>query len=152
MAKATLENLMNEVLLVFRFRDPKRKRLGYRNRATSGAIQHLSFFAISLGLVLLLATTGHAQAKRVVVLKVDGLPYDSVDRFAAERDPQTGKSRLPWFDYIFYQNGTRLTNFYVRGMAFSANAAGAKRTLAPRFFCDRREQSDSAARNHSLSQ
>ena len=119
MAKAAHENLVNEVLSPVLFR-PRRKRLGYRNRSTSGAIQHLSFFVISLGLVLLLATTGHAQAKRVVVLKVDGLPYDSVDRFVAERDPQTGKSRLPWFDYIFYQNGTRLTNFYVRGMSLSA--------------------------------
>ncbi|HXT63657.1 MAG TPA: alkaline phosphatase family protein [Pyrinomonadaceae bacterium] len=53
-------------------------------------------------------------------MKVDGLPYDTVDRFVHERDPQTGKSRLPWFDYIFYQNGARLTNFYVRGMSLSA--------------------------------
>jgi hypothetical protein len=60
-----------------------------------------------------------AQAKRVVILKVDGLPYDTVDRFVRERDPQTGKSRLPWFDHIFYENGTRLTNFYVRGMSLS---------------------------------
>ncbi|MGQ0763693.1 MAG: alkaline phosphatase family protein [Acidobacteriota bacterium] len=63
--------------------------------------------------------TAHAQAKRVVVLKVDGLPYPTVDRFVRERDPQTGKSRLPWFEHIFYQNGTRLTNFYVRGMSLS---------------------------------
>ena len=36
-----------------------------------------------------------------------------------ERDPRTGKSQLPWFDYIFYQRGTRLSNFYVRGMSLS---------------------------------
>lgn len=71
-----------------------------------------------LGLFLF-ASTGFAQAKRVVILKVDGLPYDTVDRFVRERDPETGKSRLPWFDHIFYQNGARLTNFYVRGMSLS---------------------------------
>src|SRR5687768_15247424 len=43
------------------------------------------------------STTVNAQARRVVILKVDGLPFDTVDRFVRERDPQTGKSRLPWF-------------------------------------------------------
>jgi type I phosphodiesterase/nucleotide pyrophosphatase len=115
MAKATLENLVNEGSLSFLVHDSRRKGVGYRNRT----IHTLSFFALSLSLTLLLATSVAAQAKRVVILKVDGLPYDSVDRFVRERDPQTGKSRLPWFDYIFYQNGTRLTNFYVRGMSLS---------------------------------
>ena len=68
---------------------------------------------------LLFSSTIQAQAKRVVILKVDGLPYDTVERFVRERDQQTGKSRLPWFDYIFFHNGTRLTNFYVRGMSLS---------------------------------
>jgi uncharacterized coiled-coil protein SlyX len=60
------------------------------------------------------------QTKRVVVVQCDGLPYDLVDRFVQERDPRTGKSQLPWFDYIFYQRGTRLSNFYVRGMSLSS--------------------------------
>jgi hypothetical protein len=60
------------------------------------------------------------QTKRIVTIQCDGLPYDVVDRFVKERDPRTGKSQLPWFDYIFYQRGTRLTNFYVRGMSLSA--------------------------------
>jgi hypothetical protein len=60
------------------------------------------------------------QTKRVVVVQCDGLPYDVVDRFVNERDPRTGKSQLPWFDYIFYQRGTRLANFYVRGMSLSS--------------------------------
>lgn len=64
-------------------------------------------------------STAHAQTNRVVILKVDGLPYDSIDRFVRERDPATGKSRLPWFDHVFYTNGTRMTNFYVRGMSLS---------------------------------
>jgi hypothetical protein len=65
------------------------------------------------------ATTS-AQTKRVVILKVDGLPYEMIDRFVRERDPLSGKSRLPWFDHVFYANGTRVTNFYVRGMSLSA--------------------------------
>ncbi len=47
-------------------------------------------------------------------------PYELVERFANERDPLTGKSLLPWIDHVFFQNGTRITNFYVRGMSLSA--------------------------------
>jgi hypothetical protein len=77
------------------------------------------------GIVLVavfLSVTVKAQSgtKCVVVIKVDGLPYEMVERFASERDPRTGKSLLPWFDSVFFQNGTRLTNFYVRGMSLSA--------------------------------
>src|SRR5688572_13880933 len=79
----------------------------------------LSTLAAAVFVGLYLVSSAHAQAKRVVLLKVDGLPYQTVDRFVRERDPQTGKSRLPWFEHIFYQNGTRLTNFYVRGMSLS---------------------------------
>jgi hypothetical protein len=61
-----------------------------------------------------------AQAKRVVILKVDGLQPDIVDRFVRERNPRTGKSLLPWTELVFYQQGTRLQNFYVRGMSLSA--------------------------------
>ena len=71
-------------------------------------------------LLILFAVSAPAQTKRVVILKVDGLPYEMIDRFARERDPLTGKSRLPWFDHVFYTNGTRVTNFYVRGMSLSA--------------------------------
>ena len=63
---------------------------------------------------------GTAQTKRLVVIKRDGLPYDFVEKFVKERDPQTGKSTLPWIDYIFHQRGTGLSNFYVRGMSLSA--------------------------------
>jgi len=73
-------------------------------------------------LAVFVSATVRAQGetKRVVVIKVDGLPYEMVERFASERDPRTGKSLLPWFDSVFFQNGTRLTNFYVRGMSLSA--------------------------------
>src|SRR5882672_972216 len=69
---------------------------------------------------LLVPAFSYGQTKRVVAIQCDGLPYDLVDRFVRERDPRTGKSQLPWFDYIFYQRGTRLANFYVRGMSLSA--------------------------------
>jgi hypothetical protein len=72
-------------------------------------------------LLLLLQIAAHgAQAGRIVVIKVDGLPYDTVDRFVRARDPRTGKSLLPWFEHVFYERGTRLDNFYVRGMSLSA--------------------------------
>ena len=75
-----------------------------------------------LVLLLLLSVPAHSfgQTKRVVAVQCDGLPYEVVDRFVKERDPRTGKSQLPWFDYIFYQRGTRLANFYVRGMSLSS--------------------------------
>lgn len=53
-------------------------------------------------------------------MKVDGLPYDRLNSFVSERDARTGKSKLPWIDHIFYQRGTRLANFYVRGTSLSA--------------------------------
>src|SRR5947208_7976086 len=100
------------------------------SRNTVGAfILQFSFFnfqysvrrvATSSLLLLVAVFALQAQTQRVVMLKVDGLPYEQVDKFVRERDPVTGKSRLPWFDYVFYNNGTRVTNFYVRGMSLSA--------------------------------
>ena len=76
---------------------------------------------LSLAILLLVVPSlANAQTTRVVVVQCDGLPYEVVERFVHERDPRTGKSLLPWFDYIFYQRGTRLANFYVRGMSLSA--------------------------------
>src|ERR1044072_592086 len=73
-----------------------------------------------LVVVVLYATTLSAQTKRVVIVKCDGLPYDLVARFGKQRDSSTGKSALPWIDHIFSQRGSRLSNFYVRGMSLSA--------------------------------
>jgi hypothetical protein len=75
---------------------------------------------VLLAVLLPVATTAQTHTKRVVVIKIDGLPYEMVERFAREDDPLTGKSLLPWFDNVFFKNGTRLTNFYVRGMSLSA--------------------------------
>ena len=84
-------------------------------------IRRLAFLLLILvSLLVLLPAFCFAQTTRVVIVKFDGLPYDLLDRFVRERDPRTGKSQLPWFDYIFYQRGTRLANFYVRGMSLSA--------------------------------
>jgi hypothetical protein len=77
--------------------------------------------ALLLGVVVVLSQAEClAQAKRLVIVKIDGLPYDLLDRLVKERDPRTTKSELPWLDYVFYQHGTRLSSFYVRGMSLSA--------------------------------
>ncbi len=70
--------------------------------------------------LLLFPALSAAQTKRVVIIKVDGLSFDLVDSFVKERDERTGKSKLPWIDHVFYQRGTRLSNFYTRGMSLSA--------------------------------
>jgi hypothetical protein len=61
-----------------------------------------------------------AQAKRVVILKADGLPFDLLDSYVERRDPYTGKSVLPWIKSVFYERGTRIGNFYSRGLSLSA--------------------------------
>ncbi len=77
-------------------------------------------FAIVFLLAAALPSFVSAQVKRVVIVKCDGLPYYLVDRYARERDPRTGKSQLPWIDHIFYKQGARVENFYVRGTSLSA--------------------------------
>jgi hypothetical protein len=89
-------------------------------RAVPASKRVLGVFSLAAVLLLLFPSLGNGQTTRVVVVQCDGLPYAVVDRFVRERDPRTGKSQLPWFDYIFYQRGTRLANFYVRGMSLSA--------------------------------
>lgn len=60
------------------------------------------------------------QARRIVILKVDGLNAGLLYRTMHEQDPATGKSRLPWFAHIFEENGTIFDNFYTRGISLSA--------------------------------
>ncbi len=78
-----------------------------------------SLTLLAIALLLFSPPPCFAAPKRLVVLKVDGLPYDVLDSFVRERDPRSGKSRLPWIDHIFYKQGTRLANFYVRGTSLS---------------------------------
>jgi len=95
-------------------------------RVHPAAFKHLSRILVqSTALVLMtavfsVAAIAQVRTKRVVMIKVDGLPYEMVERFARETDPVTGKSLLPWFDNVFFHNGTRIINFYVRGMSLSA--------------------------------
>ena len=77
------------------------------------------FPVITFALLALLPALAGAQTRRLVVLKVDGLPHDTVDRFVRERNPRTGKSQLPWMEHVFYQRGSRLENFYTRGISLS---------------------------------
>ena len=86
---------------------------------TRPARLRLHLVILSSLLILVAAPTSFAQVKRLVVLKVDGLPYAVVDR-AVQESPRTGKSQLPWIEHVFYQRGARLSNFYVRGMSLSA--------------------------------
>lgn len=83
----------------------------------------LYFFIVGTLFVFIFQSSRETRAqnvKRIVILKVDGLPGDYVNRFVEQRDPKTGKSLLPWFEEVFYKNGTRLANFYTRGMSLSA--------------------------------
>lgn len=81
-------------------------------------------FIICLFAVCLLSydTAAAQKVKRIVIVKVDGLPGDYVDRYVKERDSKTGKSKLPWIEEAFYKNGTHLANFYSRGMSLSATS------------------------------
>jgi hypothetical protein len=67
---------------------------------------------------------GAQQVKRLVIIKIDGLPAYYVDQVVRQRDRQTGKNVLPWIDEVFYKNGTRLSNFYTRGMSLSGPSWG----------------------------
>ncbi|MBP7475595.1 MAG: alkaline phosphatase family protein [Pyrinomonadaceae bacterium] len=76
-------------------------------------------------LVTMCCLASSAQGvKRVVIVKIDGLPGHYVDRFVKQVDPKTGKSILPWFEEVFYRNGTRVPNFYTRGMSLSGPSWG----------------------------
>jgi len=74
---------------------------------------------IALSLVDVQAQT-EAKARRIVILKVDGLNGDLLYRTMRETDPATGKSRLPWVSHVFADNGTVFENFYTRGISLSA--------------------------------
>jgi hypothetical protein len=94
-----------------------KKVVGSGQRAVGSNAITTSF--IVLLLIVAFASHAAAQTRRIVTLKVDGLPYRMVDRFVRERNPRTGKSQLPWMEHIFYQRGSRLENFYTRGISLS---------------------------------
>jgi hypothetical protein len=59
-------------------------------------------------------------AKRLVVIKIDGLPADFLERYIDSKEPDSGRYLLPWFHHIFIERGTWIQNFYVRGISLSA--------------------------------
>ena len=71
------------------------------------------------GLLLLVIAPVHAETRRVVIIKVDGLSDERIERALHETDPRTGRSRLPWIQRLFVDEGVRLRNFYVRGISLS---------------------------------
>jgi hypothetical protein len=77
-------------------------------------------FSRLASLFVLLAGSLAAQVQRVVILKLDGVPQDVLDRELQRIDPATHKSVLPWMDHVFVQGGARLANFYVRAISLSA--------------------------------
>lgn len=97
-------------------------RLDYPHRLYAPRFGWLQVLFLLLVLMLVAACPAISlgQVKRVVIVKCDGIQYDLIDRYVRERDPRTGKSQLPWIDHIFYQHGTRVENFYVRGTSLSA--------------------------------
>jgi hypothetical protein len=59
-------------------------------------------------------------AKRLIVIKIDGLPADFLERYIDSKEPDGGRYLLPWFHHIFIEQGTWVQNFYVRGISLSA--------------------------------
>lgn len=93
------------------------------NRKQFGIIRYLFFIVCLFAFVFVCGNEAAAQkVKRVVIIKVDGLSNDYLDGYVKAKDSKTGKSLLPWFEEVFYKNGTRLTNFYSRGMSLSATS------------------------------
>lgn len=76
--------------------------------------------AAALAVAILSSCEAVHGAGRIVIIKVDGLNADLLYRTMAETDPGTGRSRLPWMEHIFRENGTVFENFYTRGISLSA--------------------------------
>ncbi len=70
-------------------------------------------------ILLLLSIPLAAEIKRVVIIKLDGVPENVLERELSRIDPITHKSTLPWMDRVFDQGGTRMDNFYVRAISLS---------------------------------
>jgi hypothetical protein len=70
--------------------------------------------------VLFCAPAIQAQSRRLVILKVDGLPGGLIQRCVSEIDSDTGKWKLPWIRHVFVEQGTVIRNFYTRGISLSS--------------------------------
>jgi hypothetical protein len=69
-------------------------------------------------LIMLAVAATAAAAQRVVIIKIDGLSDDVIERNLQQRDA-SGRSKIPSIENVFVTNGTRLRNFYVRGLSLS---------------------------------
>ena len=74
---------------------------------------------LKLFIAAVLACNARAAVERLVIIKLDGIPEDVLERELARIDPVTGTSTLPWIDRVFGRDGTRLSNFYVRSISLS---------------------------------
>ncbi len=78
------------------------------------------FRTLPLAFLLPVPSVWGAAPRRVVILKVDGLGQELLANALEERDPASGKSRLPWLSHIFVEQGAVYENFYTRGISLSA--------------------------------
>src|SRR5882724_7852445 len=92
---------------------------GSRSRPRRGAVSW-AHFRTAFFLICLSAAAVSAEVKRVVIVKLDGVPHDLLERELSRVNSATGKSTLPWIDHVFVQQGARFDNFYVRAISLSA--------------------------------
>lgn len=83
-------------------------------------IGQLTRRAALAALFLLVPLPLAADVQRLVIIKVDGVPEEVLERELQRVDPVTHKSTLPWIDHVFRQDGTRVANFYVGAISLSA--------------------------------
>lgn len=74
---------------------------------------------MALAIALFAGEFAYGQARRLIIVKVDGLGQQTLKKYLDERDPETGKSVLPWIHHVFVEGGSMLANFYVRGISLS---------------------------------
>lgn len=98
-----------------------------RDRLQPRQVQKMNLIAglliACLGLAAIARAQSQPQVKRIVIIKVDGLPERLVERYAAEPaagGERAGRTRLPWIEHVFGENGAWMENFYVRGLSLSA--------------------------------
>lgn len=91
---------------------------------TPGVLIRKHLLLLTLTVLALAWPCAGQGVKRIIVIKLDGVPGYYIDEYVKKHDPRTGVSMLPWFEEVFYKNGTRVPNFYSRGMSLSGPAWG----------------------------
>jgi hypothetical protein len=78
------------------------------------------FAAFLVTISLIPAALG--KVDRIVILKVDGLPDELLEKYVNEPAGagKDGRNRLPWIDRVFQKNGVWMGNYYSRGLSLSA--------------------------------